>query len=276
MTALAPMSPPPLLIFTHIPKAAGSTLAAVLRTQYGRAQTLDVTPLTDAERVKRMEDFPVSTRLVIGHARFGLHRHTSRECRYFTLLRDPVERVISALHYIRRTPEHHLHAQFAGGVAGLGELAPLQRDIQTKFIAGTPPRTEAGPGDLEQAKANLEQYYAVAGLAEFFDESLLLLAEAFGWAQTTSTARNVTRDRPARQACSDAELAAVRDANQLDQQLYDFVQARLRERLAAQPPSFQQNLEAFRRRLQRQARRREFWGRLRGWLGGARARSYPA
>jgi hypothetical protein len=258
------MSPPPLLIFTHIPKAAGSTLAAFLRTQYPGEQTLDVTPLTSAERVARLEQLPDSVRLVIGHARFGLHRHTARECRYFTLLRDPVERIISGLHYIRRTPGHMWHAQFAGGTAGLPELAALQRDIQTKYIAGIPSRTDAGPAELEQAKANLEQDYAVAGLSEAFDESLLLMAEEFGWTKTDYTARNVTRDRPARAAYSEAELAAVRETNQLDQQLYDFAQSRFRERLAAQPPSFQEKLAAFRGRLQRQG---GFWARLRARFG---------
>ncbi len=261
----------PLLIFTHIPKAAGSTLAAVLRAQFSRSETLDVTPLTPAERVERMEHLPDSIRLVIGHARYGLHLHTKRPCRYFTLLREPVERVISAYYYIRRMPEHHLYARITDETGGLTALAPLQQNIQTKFIAGTPPRTEADAGELERAKQNLLNDYAAVGLAESFDESLLLMMKTFGWAHTPYTARNVTRGRPARDRHSEAELAAIRETNQLDRQLYDFARGLLDERLAAQPASFQRSLQAYRRRVRRLAWRESWRERLSSWLKPARA-----
>src|SRR4051812_42176522 len=101
-----------LLIFTHIPKAAGSTLTSFLRTQYARDEVFEVTPIPRPELPERMRSLPSKTRLAYGHPTYGLQQRPEPPCRYFTMLREPIGRVVSAYRYILANPAHVWHARF--------------------------------------------------------------------------------------------------------------------------------------------------------------------
>src|SRR5438874_1730089 len=102
-----------VLLFLHIPKTGGSTLSKILERQYPRAQTLTL----DDQKIAQFKTLPVAERgrycLVKGHLHFGLHHFIPRPSTYITLLREPVERVLSFYHYARSTPDHYLYTQLA-------------------------------------------------------------------------------------------------------------------------------------------------------------------
>src|ERR1700716_4282688 len=111
------------LIFLHIPKTGGSTLYKILKNHYSRAQTVTL----DSPKIARIKTLPAAQRgryrLLHGHLHFGLHRFIPQASTYITLLRRPVERVLSFYHYARSTPDHYLYPL----------LATKRLDLKTMF-----------------------------------------------------------------------------------------------------------------------------------------------
>ena len=99
------------LIFLHIPKAAGTTLNRIFRRRYrksdiymfdGSYEKLDTFKKLPPERRRQI-------RLLCGHMPFGMHKYLLRLADYITILRDPVDRIVSHYFYVRRKTTHYLH-----------------------------------------------------------------------------------------------------------------------------------------------------------------------
>ena len=192
------------VIFIHLPKTGGRTLAAALRYKYP-SRTLFLDSLY--EPLERIEEIPLerrrAARAMTGHLHYGVHRHMPQRCDYITMLRDPVARVVSMYRFIRGNPKNWLHDEVVGSGMGLEEFVlrapdPTAENLQTRLHlrarsrqgdgAGgrRPParaRPAAAPGDRGRsrpAKRNLDRFLVV-GLTERFDESFILIRRALGW-----------------------------------------------------------------------------------------------
>jgi Sulfotransferase family len=237
----------PLVVFTHIPKAAGTTLMSIVRAQYGDPLVVDVGAVPEVKRMAFMATLPQDVRAVVGHARYGLHEHTSRRCRYFTFLREPVSRVLSTFGYIRRNPLHYMHREVMSGQLDLAAVARRLRDLQTKFVAGVPVEKEVvDAGDLATAKEHLTAKFDAFGLMERFDESLILLADTFSWSSPVYLRENVNPRGSRSSATSDRDREVILEMNQFDIQLFEFARALLDQRIAAQAEEFQHRLTKLR------------------------------
>jgi len=121
-----------LIVFVQIPKSAGSAMVAVMRQRWpislgmicsrGHRMYKATCPLGRFDREEpHMEQFieAVNARnndlvWIAGHFHYGIHQYVNRPCRYITIIRDPVDRVISLEAHIRRTvgdPIHELWKQ---------------------------------------------------------------------------------------------------------------------------------------------------------------------
>ena len=101
------------LVFMHIPKTAGTTLYPSLQWNYPPHQTLHID--IPKNEMYRMEGVPLeyrsSLRLLHGHFAFGIHKYIPRSCRYVTVLREPVARVVSAYKHVLKRTGHEHHEQ---------------------------------------------------------------------------------------------------------------------------------------------------------------------
>jgi hypothetical protein len=264
-----------VVIFLHIGKTAGTTLRQILGRQYRGKDILllrnrplrearDPSRLTREGTIEQFAALPEADRerpsLIMGHTIFGLHEHLRRPATYFTLLRDPVALTISQYTYIRRNANHPLHAEAKARslVDYVTSGITLETDnSQTRALAGdrTVPFGACSASMLERAQANVEGWFAVVGLVERFDGSLLLLQEAFGWRDPFYVPANVSAS--GRSPASDDVRTAIAEQNHLDVRLYAWAEERFRAAVLASP-GFEERLERF----QRANRRRAPLGRL--------------
>ncbi len=177
----------------------------------------------------------------MGHATYGVHELIPRPSTYITMLREPVRLVNSLYHYIRRTPRHILHAPLVSQNLTLEEFVTsglsLETDnSQTRAIAGDTSTPFGGctPELLRLAKEHLEERFSVVGLTERFDESLLLLGQAFGWTRLHYVSANVAPSAE-RTAPSPHVIELIKTQNRLDVELYAWATDRLEQHIAADP-----------------------------------------
>ncbi len=159
---------------------------------------------------------------------FGIHKRLPQPATYITVLREPVERVISeyyfALHY-RLHPQHKRMQNLS--LEQYAATTP-HHNIQCKLLAGLPGPRDFLAGDcteetLAAAKANLAQHFTLAGLTERFDETLALLKVLLGWKLSHYASFNVTRIRPKKEAVPDHVQQVIADRNKYDLAIYEHV-----------------------------------------------------
>ena len=233
------------LIFLHIPKAAGSTLHPVLERHYSKRAYRTITVPQQLEAFKQSPEAERrQVRLLKGHMPFGMHTYLEGRSRYVTLLRHPAERIVSHYYYVKRRPGHYLHHHIAAGM-GLAEFASagLSGEMdngQVRLLSGHDQDIPCGQCTrdlLDTAQRNIEQYFAVAGLTERFDESLVLMAIELGWNWTPYYLnRNVTQDKPVAKQIDPVALKAIEQANPLDFELYEWASRRFQTQLARRQP----------------------------------------
>ena len=212
------------LVFVHIPKTGGTSLGDFLRRNVGEEGFAHLWEPPEDSELSRLAE----CRAVIGHFHHGLHRRLGVPCAYATMLRDPVDRVLSHYHYLRHAdvPRHELARDH--GLEAWLEIEPDARNLQVQYLAGV--FGEVGPADLETAKQRLERF-AVVGLLEHFEASLALMARCFGFGELSYERKRVNPSRPS----LDAEQAVTREIvgrhNVLDLELYRFASGLFEQRL---------------------------------------------
>jgi hypothetical protein len=272
------------VIFLHIPKTAGTTLLEILDRQYPPESifSLGVVVQKSIAEFKDMdEESRGKIRLLRGHMGYGLHEFFPGPTQYFTLLRDPVARVISHFNFIRRTPDHYLHERVVTGDLTLHALlqksyAQMLNDAQVRLISGVwsdPFVGEVTPAMLEIAKTHLADSFAVVGLTEQFDKTLLLLKETFNWpASVTYLRQNVTQNGLTMDSLPAETIERIRQFNRQDQALYEFGRELFKEQCARQGPDFELRVRNFQRvnkygQLLQRLRTFSVRTKLREWAG---------
>src|SRR4051812_28969171 len=270
----AKAEPHEVCVFIHVPKTAGTTVRTVIRTsepgeRNGRpgANVFRGGGGSNPKTLEKLRDEPHTldlnaVRVLHGHLPFGASQYLERAFpdhvfRYFTFLRDPVERSLSHYFEVLRRPRR----VFDDGEVS-DELAPLppgttfehaveagylHDNVQTRMLSDSVapfgPITEKM---LEEAKRNLSERFALVGLTERLDESLVLAKQQLGLRNILVASRRVNTSRP-RGAQVPAELRdAARGANAYDIELYRFARE-LFERIAERNQlEFQVELAALR------------------------------
>jgi len=239
-------------IFLHVPKTAGTTLRAIIERQYlGRDIYTIYDDAPDHHSTSDLEELDEEARdrilVFCGHVPFGLHKRIGGALRYFTLLRDPVERVLSYYHH-----RMNLSPTWQGNQVSLMKFVLETRDIevdnlQTRLLSGVSrPFGRCHEGMLWTAIDNVERHFEVVGTSEMFDESLMLMKAALGWERPFYVRENESRGRRPAEHYSRVELETVRDHNRFDALLYAYVKRRLKQQIKRAGEAFRRDLQRFR------------------------------
>jgi glycosyltransferase involved in cell wall biosynthesis len=225
-------------ILLHLPKAAGSTLLRIMEREIAPAEVVRVYDDGVSVDTLRSLGSPDGVAAVAGHMAFGVDRFLPGRNVYLTMLRDPVERVVSHYRYLRANPHLRVHDEALRGVESLEDyvvaspLAELINNGQTRLLGGDvlAPGIPADEGTLARALIVVGRSDVLVGIQERFDESLLLFRRAMGWGYPAYRRENAAPG-PIELSPELAEL--IRERNALDVELHRAAQRRVAADLSA-------------------------------------------
>jgi hypothetical protein len=208
-----------MIIFTHIPKTAGTTLKYILRNNYGIRHI-------DSAKVKKdiygEEDLRFARKIFNKPQALSGHNlidpaSNIREpgAQIITVLRDPLTRCAS--NYQDEVLRGNLKLSFEDWIA-----RTEHQNLSVKIIAGGK--------DLEKAKILLRDSYHWVGITERFDESLRLLNLQIDEPLNLKYRRMITagsNDIKNSLLSDPASMELLKKHNQLDSELYDFAMEKI-------------------------------------------------
>lgn len=233
------LQPDESLYFHHIHKTAGSSLRQYIGEHFDLDQISSARWHTSALLEEPPEAFDRD--FVAGHFGSFLHDIAPRPLVPVTMLRDPVDRTLSAISDISWRKNNWMHERFSQlsieefvhDEIGTGTIMNFQTrslaldSLQREYVEygslwkepEKRDRIYSDPALLERAIQRLDQC-AFVGVQDRFDESMRLLAYTFGWLPPATSPRVNVR-RSAREELSQATLDRIRELTQLDQTLYE-------------------------------------------------------
>lgn len=248
------------IIKMHIPRTAGTTLERVLLPKYNKSQIYKV----DGENVEKSIQVLInneliyqnSLRLVTGHMDFGLHNDLTHLSKYITMVRNPIQRIISHYYYALNNNHHYLHAKIINKKMNLIDYVKsgISKEMdngQTRAISGMNeiPFGECKKDMLDIAISNIEKHFILVGLTEKFDETLILLADILGYSSYMYYAK--AKIGKYNQKRSDKDIEAndvIARYNALDIDLYKYVEESFNNIIEKNHDQFLERLRSFKAR----------------------------
>ncbi len=214
-------------------------------------------PERTRESIERLGADPGDWKALGDHAPLGLYlRYLPADTRYMTVLRDPVDRVLSHYHFHARAGERKLKTVWGESLArdseergeepvtlddetdfsleaGLARRVPIYDNHMIRFLwGGETIFGELPPDALDRAKEKVASFWFV-GIQERLDDSIVLLGRKLGIGLMPYHLRHVNHTRPQVEETSDELRGLIAEHNQLDAELYRFA----RERFDSESPS---------------------------------------
>jgi hypothetical protein len=234
--------PDSLWFFLHIPKTAGSSMS----TELGRVRppylNISIDYVQDARQhdaalAKTLSGISPSTlkaaRSASGHVPAKFLQPITQavpDVRLFTILRDPVQRVLSDYVY-QTTPAHPPFEDFKRRYPHVEDyvLDASEQDKMFFFASG-----ERSTRDFDASYKEITNRFCFIGLTELYDMSFNIVTRLMGSGALPSEFRRQTSaEAKARVQVTPALTALIRQTNPLDQQLYERVAGALLPKLQA-------------------------------------------
>ena len=229
------------VVFVHLAKTGGTTLLNILNRNYSQTERLDIRPPNQQQQIEKFKNLPIEVRakykLLTGHGVFQLHDYIINPY-YMTLLRNPIDRVISEYYFLKRPVfrNYSVHQKIVSKNMGLEEYitSGILKDVDNGQVR-TLSKMDCAYGDcspemLQKAKDNVEKYFPVIGITEDFDRFLILAKKMLKLRSFLFYKRqNITSKKPKILNFSSATIKTIEKYNQLDIELYEFVKKKFDE-----------------------------------------------
>ncbi|WP_459893085.1 sulfotransferase family 2 domain-containing protein [Desulfothermus okinawensis] len=225
------------IVFLHIPKTGGTTLTDFIIKSLGlkseeifncgqQARThiegnIKFIKLNSKEKKK--------FKFVCGHVEISLIKQINYPILSLTILREPVDRIVSMYYYIRSNKNHHLHSLLVNNKMSISDFVKsgcwieINNGMVRRLSGGLNiPYGKCNLKMLEIAKYNLLTAINLFGFLEYFDEFVSLLGKLLDISQIKYSRKNVTRGRKKIEEIDESDINIIKYYNPLDISLYNW------------------------------------------------------
>ncbi len=230
------------IAYFHIPKTGGQTFRSILNNQFSDCKRMIVNNEAEATRFStRKQEEMVSLDLIEGHFGYDHIPNIPRRFIYFSLMRNPIDRVISQFNHLMNLETGIQSAskmrQESWSLTDFVDnndpgLVPLV-NAHTFFLGGYLELVKRGISDwnilFEQAVRNLISNFHFVGILERFDEGLIYLQEHYNF-KTLYENKGVTPET-AKTKVSEEDLEVLEKHLTPDIELYNLAVKMLEEKL---------------------------------------------
>ncbi|GEN45505.1 sulfotransferase family 2 domain-containing protein [Alkalibacillus haloalkaliphilus] len=165
---------------------------------------------------------------------------------YLTMLRHPVDRVISTYYYIKqykRDPlnkivssmtledfieivqDHKIENKRYKSKSDIRNIRYRTVNLSTRYLAS------GDPDAIKRAKRNIRRHFAFVGIMDLYFESLYVMQKAYGWDFTSVKRKNVTQGKPKRKEIDSKIIQSIETYNNHDIELYKDAKKVLQKQL---------------------------------------------
>jgi hypothetical protein len=232
-------TPSTTVLFMHIPKTAGTSMRRMLESVYDKedvAYLYDPHDWPTAILPQNFAGVPIEQRsrmrLVVGHFPYGIHRLLPGPSTYVTVLRDPMDRLISLYHHNRLRATGPLRESLDAGMT-LEEFVLSGRIMQSdnemvRQIAGPPnvPFGQCNEALMHDAMANLTRRFGSVIIFEDMEPGLRRLASLIGCDNLEPPRENTTAARELVDEVDSQVRERILRLNRYDEELYRWARHR--------------------------------------------------
>lgn len=226
-----------IFVFCHVPKAGGTTLANVIKSNYSKNQIITLGNgkghINFKDLKKKGPAFYEDKEIILGgHLNYGIHKVVSKEVqvKYFTFLREPISRIISLYYYIKSNPNHHHYNLIHKDKISLKEYvnSDITLEIDNWMVRqlGNAKAENRQISNLQyqQCMKILENDFALVGIMENFNAELIRLAKILKWKSAPYYLKaNVNKKKPKQDAISEDIIESIKYRNKHDINLYNKI-----------------------------------------------------
>ena len=216
-------SPDDAVLFVHIPKTAGMSLHNSMVRRFGPDHSLryrGASPKYQEMYLQLSEADLARYRLLSGHFELPLWLRRDVGDRYVvSVVREPVERILSAYRYAKSWKEHPRHAELAH--MSVAEFVDdhlndgPRRNLQCRKLCGA--------ADCDDALRMARQHVDLLGAVEVMDRFVAALGERLGVALEDRRDNRSPDQTPTRADLEPALIARLESGNAEDVKLWNYV-----------------------------------------------------
>ena len=247
-----------LFIHLHIPKTGGTTLRDIIQRQYRSEKILMIPKLEESENIlKEVSTSQINQlKLIQGHLKYGIHNHFHRRAKYFAIIRDPINRVLSTYYYVLSQKNNPQNLSTSNNQMTIYDY--VQSGVNPFLINGQTQLISGKTGDIKNpiieseelfslAKENIENDFLFLGITEMFDETILILKNMLGWHMPYYSIANRTKKKPNYDAVNPTIISFIKEHNQLDIKLYNITKTSLLNKIVEENDIFQNRINKFKK-----------------------------